>query len=414
MSAYQPGTGFAVVDLETTGLFPGGHDRVVEIGIVELDPLLRTVGEWTTLVNPCRDIGPTNIHGIAARQVADAPTFAEIVGDVADRLGDRIVVGHNVRFDLSFLDAEYTRAGYRVQWEAGLCTMWLASSIIGARQLAECCECFGIDSGRSHSALDDARSTAALLACCLQRLQAQPPQLPPPLPRYALPPIPPSGRSVVRGAAPAPPRTSLASLVTRLPLQGLVVDAKPEAVIAYVDVLDRALEDRRLTPEEVEELAGLASSWGLGSPAVFAIHRYYFGGLARLALADGVLTDLERDELLLTAGLLGVPDVMNDLRAAAAVPALAADRSDELRGKTVCFTGESVCSIDGVHLDRAGQEQLAVGAGLVPVDAVTKRLDILVLADCSSQSGKSKKADDYGVRKMAEGSFWSALGVRVD
>ena len=78
-----PFAGFAVINLETTGLFPGGHDRVVEIGIVDLDPSLRLVAEWTTSVNPCRDIGPTNIHGITASEVIDAAVFAEIVGDVA-------------------------------------------------------------------------------------------------------------------------------------------------------------------------------------------------------------------------------------------------------------------------------------------------------------------------------------------
>ena len=167
-----PFAGFAVLDLETTGLFPGGHDRVVEIGLVALDPYLRPEGEWATLVNPCRDVGPTNIHVITATQVRDAPTFPEIIGDVGSVLADRILVGHNVRFDLSFLDAEFNHAGFPVQWVPGLCTMWLASSITGARRLADCCECFGIDMGRSHSALCDARSAAALLGCCLQRMQA--------------------------------------------------------------------------------------------------------------------------------------------------------------------------------------------------------------------------------------------------
>jgi DNA polymerase III subunit epsilon len=413
MSA-TPFAGFAVIDLETTGLFPGGHDRVVEIGIVDLDQALRPVAEWTTLVNPLRDVGPTNLHGITASQVADAPVFAELVGDVAACLADRVVVGHNVRFDLGFLDAEFGHAGYRVAWEPGLCTMALASSIIGARRLDECCECFGIDTGRSHSALCDARSTALLLACCLQRLQSRPPQLPPPLAREVLPAVPPSGRSLVRGAAPAPPRTSLASLVTRLPLQTMAVEANPDAVVAYIDMLDRALEDRRLTPEEIDHLASLACTWGLGSPAVFAIHRYYFGGLARLALADGVVTDLERQELLVMAGLLGVPDVVNDLHAAAAAPTIAPHRAAELRGKTVCFTGTSVCSIDGEPLSRELQEELAAEAGLVPVGNVTKRLSILVLADPASMSGKSKKADEYGVRKMAERTFWAALEIAVD
>ena len=414
MAAAAQATGFAVVDVETTGLFPGGHDRVVEIGIVALDPWMRSEAEWTTLVNPCRDIGPTRIHGITASQVVNAPIFADIVGDVSACLGDRIVVGHNIRFDLSFLDAEFGHAGYRVEWAPGLDTMWLASSITGARRLVECCECFGIDTGRSHSALSDARSTAALLACCFEKMKAHPPQLPLPLPRRALPPIPPSGRSLARGAAPAATRATLGTLLSRIPARVPVVGPKPEAVIAYADLLDRVLEDGRVTSDEVASLGQLADDWGIDGPAAMAIHRSYFSNLARTALADGVLTEFERDDLAIAAELLGVGDAMDDLRAAASVPAIAVTRVPELVGRTVCFTGDSTCSIGGVLLDHRRQQDLAAAAGLVPVGGVTRRLDILVLADASSMSGKAKKADEYGVRKMAERAFWIALGVSVD
>jgi DNA polymerase III subunit epsilon len=413
VSAYQPGAGYAVIDLETTGLFPGGHDRIIEIGIVALDPSRRPVGEWTTLVNPCRDVGPTRIHGITPSQVADAPLFSEVVGDVAACVGDRIIVGHNVRFDLGFLDAEFRLAGYPVEWVPGVCTMWLANSVIGARRLDECCECFGIDTGLSHSALCDARATATLFNCCLER-GGRPYRVPPPMPRRSLPAIPPSGRSLARGASPAIPRTSLSSLVGRLSIDSLPSGSSGEAALAYVDLLDRVLEDRRLTADEVMALAELAATWGIGATVATAIHRAYFSNLARIALADGVLTAVEREDLLVVAGLLGVPDAMNDLRAAASGPSLAASRTSELRGKTVCFTGESVCSIEGEQLTREDQEALAASAGLTPVDSVTKSLNILVLADASSMSGKAKKADQYGVRKIAERAFWADLGVSVD
>lgn len=409
----QFGAGFAVIDLETTGLFPGGHDRVVEIGIVALDPSRRPVGEWTTLVNPCRDLGPTRIHGITASQVADAPRFGEIIGDVAACVGDRIIVGHNVRFDLGFLDAEFRLAGYPVEWVPGLCTMWLANSVIGARRLDECCECFGIDTGLSHSALCDARATATLFNCCLER-GGRPRQVPPPMPRRSLPAIPPSGRSLVRGASPAISRTSLSSLVGRLPIDSLPSGTSDEAALSYVDLLDRVLEDRRLTADEITALAELAARWGIGATVATAIHRAYFSNLARIALADGVLNAVEREDLMVVAGLLGVPDAMNDLRASASGPAIGASRTGELRGKTVCFTGESVCSIEGEHLAREDQEALAESAGLIPAHSVTKSLDILVLADASSMSGKAKKADQYGIRKMAERTFWADLGVAVD
>jgi len=55
-------TEFAILDTETTGL--GGSDRVVEIAVIVYDSEKDVVvDEFDTMVNPMRDIGPTNIHG---------------------------------------------------------------------------------------------------------------------------------------------------------------------------------------------------------------------------------------------------------------------------------------------------------------------------------------------------------------
>lgn len=76
----------AVVDVETTGFAAERTDRVVEIAIVRLSQSGEVLDEFETLVNPQRDVGPTQIHGISARDVRQAPVFAEVAGDVAARL----------------------------------------------------------------------------------------------------------------------------------------------------------------------------------------------------------------------------------------------------------------------------------------------------------------------------------------
>ncbi|GGT40553.1 exonuclease domain-containing protein [Nonomuraea spiralis] len=50
--------GYAVIDVETTGLRTSWHDRVIEVAVVLLDPLGCVTREWSTLVNPERDLGP--------------------------------------------------------------------------------------------------------------------------------------------------------------------------------------------------------------------------------------------------------------------------------------------------------------------------------------------------------------------
>ena len=87
---------------------------------------------------------------------------------------------------------------------------------------------------------------------------------------------------------------------------------------------------------------------------------------------------------------------------------------NELSGKTVCFTGELQTSINGHPITREIAEALAQQAGLVVANTVTKKLDILVVADPNTQSGKAKKARDYGIRILPDAVFWRLIGIAVD
>nr|CRL82839.1 ATPase [Mycolicibacter nonchromogenicus] len=65
-------------------------------------------------------------------------------------------------------------------------------------------------------------------------------------------------------------------------------------------------------------------------------------------------------------------------------------------GARVCFTGTAVNG-EGRVLDRDDMERMAASAGLVPVGSVTKtRCEVLVTAEAGTQSGKARKAQDYG------------------
>lgn len=106
----------AFVDIETTGGQAAWH-RITEIAIVAAHG--DTVDfEWQTLVNPGRPIPPsiTALTGIDNDLVRDAPSFAEIARELRERLGGRLFIAHNVRFDYGFIRGEFQRIGER--WQA--------------------------------------------------------------------------------------------------------------------------------------------------------------------------------------------------------------------------------------------------------------------------------------------------------
>jgi DNA polymerase III subunit epsilon len=69
---------YAVIDIETTGFSPAHHHRIVEIAVVLVDDGGSLVYEWETLLNPQRDVGASEIHGLTAADVYAAPAFAQI------------------------------------------------------------------------------------------------------------------------------------------------------------------------------------------------------------------------------------------------------------------------------------------------------------------------------------------------
>lgn len=156
---------YAIVDFETTGVVPERTDRVIEVGVVLLDDDGERENEWSTLVNPQRDVGASHVHGIRPADVLDAPEFGDIADDLLGLVMGRTVVAHNASFDMRFLHAELKRSGYGISRRpAALCSMKWARRLIGASKLEHCCEALRIPLVDAHSALADARATASLVA----------------------------------------------------------------------------------------------------------------------------------------------------------------------------------------------------------------------------------------------------------
>jgi len=401
-------TDWVAVDLETTGLWTR-TDRIVEIGLVRFDDRGRELDEWSTLLDPMRDMGATNIHGISARDVVGAPTFGAAAPEILARISGARLAAHNARFDLGFLVAEFARARLPFGDPEAFCTMSVPyeRGLVEDRRLPACCAELGIALGESHHALADARAVGQIVFATAARL-GRLPDLPAVAPVWPAPPPPPI-TARLRGS-PAPlVEGNLGSLAARVGVpEG--VDVSTETALAYLDLLDRVLEDRRLTPEEILNLAVAATDWGIGRDTAEQLHRAYVAGIGELALADGVITPAERADLTRLNELLG----LGPARAGSVPSVRAAGHHEDLVGRSVCFTGDSACTMDGQPLSRADQERLATDAGLIVKSGVSARLDVLVLADPDSRSGKARKAEELGVRRMAEPAFWRAIGVQID
>ncbi|MED7950525.1 DEDDh family exonuclease [Kitasatospora sp. NPDC058201] len=156
-----PAEGFAVVDVETTGL--GRSDRVISAGVYQLDEDGTVTDHWYTLVNPERDPGPVWIHGLTSDLLVGAPTFPEIAGEFAERLRGRVMVAHNALFDWNMISREFSRAGLRAPVDQRICTMVLARDLrlpLPNGKLSSLARHFGVHQQQAHNALDDARVLA--------------------------------------------------------------------------------------------------------------------------------------------------------------------------------------------------------------------------------------------------------------
>ncbi len=414
----------AVIDAETTGLYPYRYDRVVEIAAVVMSPDGRILREFASLINPERDIGPTSIHGLGASDIVAAPRFADIAGALLETVeGCVALAGHNIRFDRSFLAVEFSRIGHVFPDGPLLCTLELA----GGGSLSSCCGDYGIPySGGAHAALHDARVTAQLLAALLEDaphkardVSQMSPIAWPCIPKSSVSPL---TRDAARLRKSEPP-TYLQKLLARVQ-NAFPPDTDESDEIAYTALIDRALEDRQVDESEGEALYEMAVRWGIDGDRAREIHRRYLDHLAAAALADGTVTSAERRDLSLVANLLGVKQrhldqmlegasqKLSELALPQHTSDLEVDRG-RLISKRVCFTGESQCRHQGMAITREMAAELAVRYGLTVVDSVTRKLDLLIVSDPNTQSGKAKKARQYGIRIMHEIVFWKELGIEV-
>jgi DNA polymerase-3 subunit epsilon len=320
--------------------------------------------------------------------------FEEVVNDILRIIDGRVLVAHQLSFDARMLAQELNRLDAEGDLGKGFCTLIASRNLLPgtADSLAATCEALGITSIDAHSALGDARMTMQIF----QQLRED-------------------GQEVMPASVDYDKRFHPARVLQREAFKKEQDDAidrikkftkkvpfptSEEKFVAYLLLLNMAMQDLLISKEEEAELNHWAEDLGVSANEVKKLHQGYLDSFIQAALRDGVITLQEREMIELVAGALHLPFEIPD------TPQLIQANEDSLSvGKRVCFTGEAF-GFSGNTINRSDLETLAAKVGLHPVKDVTKKgCDILVAADEATMSGKAKKAKEWGIPVISVEKF---------
>jgi exonuclease, DNA polymerase III, epsilon subunit family len=176
-----PGSGvfdFVAIDVETTGL-DHKNDRIIEIGAIKF-----TAGkpgaEFSTLINPGVPLPAaiTQLTGIQTSDLDNAPVFDSIAGALVDFMANLPLCGHQIEFDIGFLNEEFKRTGRPKISAPDIDTALLSRIVvpsISRFSLKHMSRSLGIELENAHRALADARASGYAAIALIARLNTIPP-----------------------------------------------------------------------------------------------------------------------------------------------------------------------------------------------------------------------------------------------
>jgi signal-transduction protein with cAMP-binding, CBS, and nucleotidyltransferase domain/DNA polymerase III epsilon subunit-like protein len=165
-----------VLDLETTGL-DVTRDRVVQVGAAAMiGAKILEAPRLDQVIDPRMPIPPsaTRIHGLRDEDVAGAPDFAAYAPTMREFIADRVVIGHNIAFDLAILRHEAARTGIAWRDPPALDLVLLAGALepsLPDLSLETVARLLGVSIQGRHTALGDCLATAEAYARLLPRLR---------------------------------------------------------------------------------------------------------------------------------------------------------------------------------------------------------------------------------------------------
>jgi DNA polymerase-3 subunit epsilon len=367
-----------------------------------MSPDGRIEDEYVTLVNPQGRMGATRVHGITAADVAGAPTFAEIAGDVADRIADAIVVAHNVSFDLRFLTGEYEHIGVAMPEVPRLCTLDLAYRFadVQCRKLGFLCEEYGIEIDE-HTALGDARAVSQLLMRFLNDARSARARIPfpdSPVAGSGWCSTRASGVSVRRGER-SDRRTS--ALLSKRSVRRAVKISEQR----YFDAVELAISDGVLTTEESAALCALALQLGVSARD---LNTKFVQSLADGAKADGTVTPAEADEVYTAARLLDIPQADVAPLLGPEPTATAPQNGRHVReGTPVCLLGWFDSGMMAEIFTAATQANLVIRKN------ITATVGLVVVEAAGKNVARQNRAKALGIPVVTAAEFMRLLERRA-
>jgi len=156
---------YVVVDVETTGLSPE-DDSIIEIGAVKIVGGIEQ-DRFQTYVNPGMKLPDSAVRltGITDKDLAKAPSFADVAEDYMDFVGFLPLVMHNAKFDVAFLDAAIEELGYELLDNEVIDTLDMARKrlpTLPSHRLGDLRDTLNLENRREHRALDDCMTTRDL------------------------------------------------------------------------------------------------------------------------------------------------------------------------------------------------------------------------------------------------------------
>ncbi len=152
---------FTAFDIETTGLSPS-KNRILEIGAVKFRGG-KVIDQNSWLINPGVSIPERVqlIHRITPPMVAASPSFSEVWPEFDSFTDGTVLLAHNARFDMGFLNAELARNGLPVCRRRTIDTLklfrtWMPAA--ASHSLKSLCTLMNVKQTRAHRASADAMS----------------------------------------------------------------------------------------------------------------------------------------------------------------------------------------------------------------------------------------------------------------